>query len=137
MKKFGFVMVALLFTVGSLFVYTPKASADYDQYFDTDDDVFDNTVTVYSGQDVKVKINSCNRVNWNNNSATPMPVSDCGSALYAKLCNGTTSNCITKHIGSDGIVWFTNMRGPYYLVYIYDSWPSYHFEGSSDTTEHW
>jgi hypothetical protein len=123
-NKFRLILVAFLFTVASLLIYTPEASGATGAYFQTDGDwgaegSSDGYITVQSGQDIKIQITSCNRVNSNNGVATPMSVSECGPVLSATVCNPVTEACTsTKNIGSDGIVTFTDMKGAGYEIYM-------------------
>jgi hypothetical protein len=139
MTKVRFVLAALLFVVGSLFVYIPGANAELG-YFQTDGDwategASDGQITVRSGQDIRIQVASCSRVNWSNHYATPMSVSECGPVLYATVCNPVTMACTsTKNIGSDGIVLFTDMKGATYEIYLDDSWSNYYFRGEHDYT---
>ncbi|MGM7722111.1 hypothetical protein [Metabacillus sp. Hm71] len=136
-------MLPFILCFSMIFVFFPQSKAAAAWYFQTDNARWseggsDGYIQVKSGQTVDIKINSCSRVNRNNNVATQMSVTDCGPALAAEICNPTTGNCTSRYtIGSDGFLRFTNMKGASYEIYIYDSWSSYYFTGWANYSPHY
>ncbi|MEN1938989.1 hypothetical protein AAIE21_26550 [Paenibacillus sp. 102] len=140
MKKLLSVMGLLVLSLVALFGFSESASAAVSRHpFETDGPARteDNIIYASSGQTIKVKINWCANVNWDNYRATAMPVFRCGPALSVKLYNTSTGNYTSsKVIGVDGWVTFTNMRRGTYYVYFTDSWSDYFFRGENTASSY-